>query len=336
MSRESVKSLAEKRVRRQKIFIAVGTVVLLAVLGFELPKMMGGKGGSEAAAPATVPASAAGAVPVVPAGKLPNTDQVVVHRDSNQLISFGLFKSKDPFVQQLSTNPAGAEQPPTAPSASGGPAATTPSSYPAGTPSSPTPAVVPPGVVVTPTQTPATGGSGSTGTPPSAATPAAPVAAPTEALIATNGVCERVTVAGTFPTDENIFRLVSIAKNGKSVDVGIAGGSFDNGHPTAALKLGEKITLVNTADGTRYEIVLRTSCNLATPSGGATTTQPNTHPVAPAPTTTTPADTAPATTTTTTGDDAHRDRLAGHDDTRRVEGRWLRTRTRRSTPRASS
>ena len=240
-------------------------------------------------------------MPVVPAGKLPNTDQVVVHRDSNQLISFGLFKSKDPFVQQLSTNPAGAEQPPTAPSAAGGPAATTPSSYPAGTPSSPTPAVVPPGVVVTPTQTPATpGGSGSTGTPPAAATPAAPVAAPTEALIATNGVCERVSVAGTFPTDENIFRLVSIAKNGKSVEVGIVGGSFDNGHPTATLKLGEKITLVNTADGTRYEIVLKTSCNLATPSGGATTTQPNTTtPVAPAPTTTTPADTAPATTTTT-------------------------------------
>jgi hypothetical protein len=302
MSRESVKSLAEKRVRRQKIFIAVGTVVLLAVLGFELPKMMGGKGGSEAAAPTTVPASAAGAVPVVPAGKLPNTDQVVVHRDSNQLISFGLFKSKDPFVQQLSTNPTGAEQPPTAPSAAGGPAATTPSIYPAGTPSSPTPAVVPPGVVVTPTQTPATpGGSGSTGTPPAAATPAAPVPAPTEALIATNGVCERVSVAGTFPTDENIFRLVSIAKNGKSVEVGIVGGSFDNGHPTATLKLGEKITLVNTADGTRYEIVLKTSCNLATPSGGATTTQPNTTtPVAPAPTTTTPADTAPATTTTTT------------------------------------
>ena len=303
MSRESVKSLAEKRVRRQKIFIAVGTVVLLAVLGFELPKMMGGKGGSEAAAPTTVPASAAGAAPVVPAGKLPNTDQVVVHRDSNQLISFGLFKSKDPFVQQLSTT-ADAEQPAAAPSAAGGsagaPAAPRRRATPAGPSSSPTPAVVPPGVVVTPTQTPATGGSGSTGTPPAAATPAAPVAAPTEALIATNGVCERVSVAGTFPTDENIFRLVSIAKNGKSVDVGIVGGSFDNGHPTATLKLGEKITLVNTADGTRYEIVLKTSCNLATPSGGATTTQPNTTtPVAPAPTTTTPADTAPATTTTT-------------------------------------
>jgi hypothetical protein len=308
MSRESVKSLAEKRVRRQKIFIAVGSVLLLAILGFELPKMMGGKDGSEAAAPTTTApavASTPGAAPVAPAGALPNTDQVAVVRDSNQLISFGLFKSKDPFVQQLSTIPAGAEQPsatpstPSTPSAGGG--TSTSPSYPSGSSSAPTPAADQPGVVVTPAQTPPAGGSGSIGTTPATTTPAAPVAAPTEALIATNGVCERVSVKGTFPTDENIFRLVSIAKNGKSVEVGIVGGSFDNGHPTAMLKVGDKITLVNTADGTRYEIVLKTSCNLAAPQTGSTTTQSTTTtPVAPAPTTTTtPADTAPATTTTT-------------------------------------
>ena len=302
MSRESVQSLAAKRVRRQKIFIAVGSVALLAILGFELPKVMGGKGGSEAVATTTAPVLAAGAAPapVVPAGKLPNTDQVAVVRDSSQLISFGLFRSKDPFVQQLSTTPAVAEAG-TAPATGGGSTGTpvaTPGSTPAGGTSSPTPAVVAPGVVVTPT-TPATDGSGSTGTTPATATPAAPVPAATEALIATNGVCERVSVKGTFPTDENIFRLVSIAKNGKAVEVGIVGGSFDNGHPTAMLNVGEKITLVNTADGTRYEIVLKTSCNLAAPAGGSTTTQSTTTPVAPAPTATTPADTAPATTTTT-------------------------------------
>jgi hypothetical protein len=224
---------------------------------------------------------------------------VAVVRDSSQLISFGLFKSKDPFVQQLSTTPEGAtpSAAPTPIPAPAGPTSTTPTGGGGG--SSPqTPAVVPPGVVVTPTQTPSTG---STGAPSGTTTPAAPAPAPTEALIATNGVCERVSVEGTFPSDENIFRLVSIAKNGKSVEVGIVGGSFDNGHSTATLKVGDKITLVNTADGTRYEIVLKTSCNLATPAAGSTTTQSTTTtPVAPAPTTTTtPADTAPATTTTT-------------------------------------
>ena len=150
---------------------------------------------------------------------------------------------------------------------------------------------------------------GSTGAPP-ATTHAAPVPAPTDALIATNGVCERVSVKGTFPTDENIFRLVSIAKNGKSVEVGIVGGSFDNGHPTATLKLGEKITLVNTADGTRYEIVLKTSCNLAAPAGSSTTTQSTTTtPVAPAPRRPLPRH-RPGHDH---GDDADRDRLARHD-----------------------
>ena len=83
---------------------------------------MGGKGGSEAVATTTAPVLTAGAAPapVVPAGKLPNTDEVVVVRDSSQLISFGLFKSKDPFVQQLSTTPAGAAEPGTAPATVGG------------------------------------------------------------------------------------------------------------------------------------------------------------------------------------------------------------------------
>ena len=105
MSAQSVKSLADRRVRRQKIFIAVGSVVLLAVLGFELPKVMGHKSGVSAA-PAITAATPGVGTPavVVPAGKLPDTDRVSVMRDTNQLISFGLFKSKDPFVQQISAS----------------------------------------------------------------------------------------------------------------------------------------------------------------------------------------------------------------------------------------
>ena len=158
-------------------------------------------------------------------------------------------------------------------------------------------------------------------------------AVPADALIATNGVCERIAPKGTFPNNENIFRLVSIARNGKSVEIGIVGGSFDSGRPTATLKLGEKLTLVNTADGTRYEIALKASCTVVTPSGEldlaafgsddsrcAARFASGYH---------------PGTTTTTTTPDRHG--LARHDDTNPSgRSRWPRTPTPRSTPTASS
>jgi hypothetical protein len=282
----TVRSLAERRVRRQKIFIAVGSVVLLAVLGFQLPKLLGGnkqqKQLEQALSTALDGANTPAATPAVPPGELPGTDHVVVRRDSNQLISFGLFKTKDPFIPQVTTTTASNEPPipPQEPPASTTPTEPTPAVVPVGTPAAPTPS----------SQPSATPGA----TTPSA--PAAPPAVPTQALIATNGLCELVSVKGTFPATENIFRLVSIAKDGKSVQVGIVGGSFDSGQPTATLKLGDKLTLVNTADGTRYVIELKAKC--ANVAQGATSTTPAT--TSPQTVPTTPVTPAPAPTTTTT------------------------------------
>jgi hypothetical protein len=106
-------------------------------------------------------------------------------------------------------------------------------------------------------------------------------------------------VKGTFPVAENIFRLVSVAKDGKSVQIGIVGGSFDSGQPTATLKLGDKLTLVNTADGTRYVIELKTKCANVAQSGSTSTTPATTSPQSVPTTPVTPAP-APATTTTET------------------------------------
>ena len=300
MSTASVKSLAEKRVRRQKQFIAVGSVVLLAVLGFELPKVLGGHS-AQTAPVVTTSSTSVGSLPPVAPGKLPDTDRVVVQRDSNQLLSFGLFKSKDPFVQQLSTSAAptvpasttttphlppgglGAGQPPvtTTTRAQTTPASTVPNP-------SPTPPAAPPtttaagGTTPTPTPTPT-----STST-----TPTPPPARPTSVLISTNGVCETVALKGTFPANENIFRVVSIAGDGKAVEIGVVGGSYDSGQAAATLKLGETLTLVNTADGTRYVIALKSKCDAVTQPAPvrSTTTTPTTTtattPVPPAPTTT--------------------------------------------------
>jgi hypothetical protein len=69
-----------------------------------------------------------------------------------------------------------------------------------------------------------------------------------------NGARERVSVGGTFAADDPVFRLVSVKKS--SAKVAIAGGSLSSGSPTVTLTKGKKVTLMNTADGTRYELVL--------------------------------------------------------------------------------
>jgi hypothetical protein len=292
MSPDTVKSIAERRIRRQKIFIAVGSVLLLAIMGYELPKLLGGHGDKNAVPGVSIVSPGAdvvGAPPPVPAGKLPPTDRVVVVRDSGQLISFGLFKSKDPFIQQLDTTeqptPVPAPPPPTK-------TTTTPTST---TPEQPGVGVTP--VVTTPSSTPgapvdSSGAPVVPGSTPGATTPATPPPVPTQALISTNGLCERVSVDGTFPTSENIFRLVSIAKDGKSVKIGIVGGSFDSGQPTATLEVGGKLTLVNTADGTRYVIELKSQCTVVN--------EPSTQGSSSPPSSTTPVSPTPPTTTTET------------------------------------
>jgi len=39
------------------------------------------------------------------------------------------------------------------------------------------------------------------------------------------------------------FRVVSIALDGESVEIGVVGGSYDSGQATATLKLGDKLTV---------------------------------------------------------------------------------------------
>lgn len=305
----TVKTLAERRVRRQKQFIAVGTVVLLAVLGFQLPKLLGGKGGSATAIVTSTSATAAttsgGAALVASPSRLPDTDRVVVERDPGQLLSFGLFRSKDPFVQQLTTAPATttpAPPPPTAVPAK--PKRTVPAGGPIPPAAATTPATAPTAPAGGATTTTSTSTSTTTATTPGSTgpatttTPGAPPLPPNAVLLSTNGVCEQVAVNGTFPLNEDIFRLVSIAKDRASVEIGVVGGSYDSGQATATAKLGTKLTLVNTADGTRYVIVLERRCAVVHRPGSSTATTTTTP--APATTTTPAAPLVPPGTTTAT------------------------------------
>jgi hypothetical protein len=151
---------------------------------------------------------------------------------SGQLLAFGLFRSKDPFVQQLNLN--GATGPTGAVSSSGPTGSSGPAAGGSGAGG-------------------AAGGGGSTPSPP-ASTPATPATPLTTAVISVNGAPESVQVSGTFPTSDPYFKLVSLTKKGAKIS--IAGGSLDNGAPTVTLTKNKALTLMNTADGTRYVLRL--------------------------------------------------------------------------------
>jgi hypothetical protein len=248
MAKRSAQDTAAAKAKKQKMILIVGGVLLLAVAAFQVPKMM--KGGGSTAAPASTVAPVAGtsvagtpvagtpvpvAVATVPtkgsasiAGvSLPRGQVVKV--ETSQLASFTLFEVKDPFVPQ-----AGDEE--TAADSSSSQSGETP---------------------------PADTGAGTTGTdtsagstvasPPAGSTPAAPPAPILYATIDFNTKPQQVQVKGTFPTPEPLFLLRSLTK--KQAKITVAGGSFDGGKPVT-LKLGKKVTLVNTATGVRYVLKL--------------------------------------------------------------------------------
>jgi len=232
--------------RRNKKILIVGSVVLVALLAIQVPrtmKMLGGPDTEAApavAAPASTPAPAAdpNAVPVAAeAATLTNVD-VAPEPEAGQLESLGRFSTKDPFVQQVSEESSSTGAPSTSQSSTATPSAT-PTSSPSASGS------------VTMPSAPSVGSSA--GSPPTGGTPT--VATPVSAVIAVNGVEQAVSVKSDFPEDDPTFRLVALTP--KSAKIGIAGGTLAGGAGTVTLRVGKTVTLMNTVDGTRYEIELR-------------------------------------------------------------------------------
>jgi hypothetical protein len=257
MARKQVDPKA--KAKRQKIILAVGGVLLLAVLAFQVPrtmKMLHPKtmDNSSPAPTSTAPVSSTGA-PLAPpsldggaaagggssaSGAGGSADGLAdpgggVTAGAGQLVTFDRFRSKDPFSQQLgqcgsSDCTTGSPKPATQPAAgstgsSGG-----------GTPS-------------TTTTTPGSGsGSGSSSGTSGGASAA------TTATISVDGVAEQVGIGKNFPASDPVFVLVAVSA--KSAKIGIAGGSYENGSSTITLQKGKSLTLVNTADGTRYVLKL--------------------------------------------------------------------------------
>ena len=227
--------------RKQIYFIIGGGVILAILLAIQLPKFLGG--GSEAAPPTTTDAvptasSTAGAtptggsVPVAASGAVlagvKIVPGVVVKPGEGQLASFSLFGKRDPFVQVVKDPGAAGSQDgePIGVQVSGGGGGSTGAN---GAPSS--------GNVSTGGQT------GSVSNPSGL----------TSATIWINGSDEAVDVKKRFPKADPTFVLQSLKP--KSAQLGVVGGAFTGGG-TITLKMGQTLTLVNTATGARYSLRL--------------------------------------------------------------------------------
>jgi hypothetical protein len=225
--------------------VAVGLAAVLAVvLVFEVPKVLNSGGSSSptagravattpstsAAAPTTAaptttpPGTAAAAVTPVTSAKLPNSD-MLPRAGKAQLFAFSQFASKDPFVQQVNLA-----------------AATSTSS--SGSKSNSNTNYKPPTAVIgtTAAVTHQTGRA---------------LAVTGAARISVNGRIQVVRVGASFPSANPLFRLVSVT--GGVARIGIASGSYQSGAKTVSLGAGRTLTLVDTADGIRYQLRLLTA-----------------------------------------------------------------------------
>ena len=265
---KKIDPLKAKQAKQKKMAIGL-TVMFVAVLAYQGPKMLklfqgpaAAPVAETAAAPTSVTSTtASGAVPPGTPGApatatgapTPVDAQPAVLADSDlpvaagagQLLSFERFESVDPFDQQVDPDAI-----PAAPQSSG--AGAKPAAAAAGGTDAEKPAAGAKTGSVAPGTGAGTTGGGS-GSPTTAFTPPA-----TATSLSLNGAVVELTAAAEFPVDDPVFVFVSAAADGKSIEIGIAGGVYADGAETITLKLGKPLTLQNTADGSRYELKLLT------------------------------------------------------------------------------
>lgn len=229
---------AAKDARMKKVAIGL-SVVLVAVLAFEVPKLMhsGGSSSTPPAATTTADASTAATGPPVTTAtgtptaaatpsastKLPNSDDAP-QASKSELDSFTHFTGKDPFDQQVTNAPSTSTS---SSSSSSQPASGTLS---------------------------ANVSSGSSAGNGHVQHPSRTLAATGAARISVNGRVQVVRVGASFPSANPLFRLVGLVHGG--VKIGIANGSYSSGAQTVSLTPARTVTLVDTADGVRYKIRL--------------------------------------------------------------------------------
>ena len=235
-SKKHVDPLKAKQ-KRQKIIAAVLGVLFVGVLAFQVPRVMKmmktppNPHANDSVTTTTATGTPSLAAPTLGGAEQPATTDpttgapVAVSAtppvQDGQLTSFSRFASKDPFNQQLSDDKSSSPSS----SSSGG----------AGTGSA------------------GSGGSGGTSSPRQSPTGSKPQ--PGSAVISVNGTLYTVATASDFPQANPLFHLVSVTAH--SAKISIAGGTYSSGAATVTLRENKPVTLVNTADGTRYTLILK-------------------------------------------------------------------------------
>jgi hypothetical protein len=258
MANKRVDSLKAKQ-KKQKIVAAVLGVLFLGIVAFQGPKLW--KQLHPPASQATPsynerPTTTTAGTPTLAAPSLGGSETPSSTSSSDpslasssappvadgQLSSFSLFASKDPFAQQLSDKRAASSSSSSSGRSGGGPSGGS------------------------------SGGSSSSG----GGSASAPT--PGTAVISVNGTLYSVAVGNNFPeassTDPSIqplFHLVSVTAH--SAKISIVGGSYASGAATVTLQVNKPVTLMNTADGTRYKLILKpVGTAVAAPAAPTSTT----------------------------------------------------------------
>jgi hypothetical protein len=273
--------------KKQKIIAAVGGVLLLGLLAFQVPRVMKQmhRGSAQAAVPKTVstPTSTTPtlAAPTTlrgdessgtssrPGGSTSSSGLITSSggdATSGQLASFSRFESKDPFSQQVKTSTT-SDGSSSGSGSGGGTAGGTAGGSGSGSGS----------------DSGAGSGSGSSGSGSTATQPA-----PGSAVVSVNGTLMTVSVGTDFPqpstSDPNatpLFHLVSLTAT--TAKIAIAGGSYTSGASTVTLRVNKPVTLMNTADGSRYKLILKPQGTPVPGEAGATSTTPTVTLPAPSP-----------------------------------------------------
>jgi len=243
MAKKNVDPLKAKE-KKQKIILAVLGVAFLGLMAFQVPRVMKMlktpaapvRSAATTTTPTGTPTLAAPTLggPQAPGATTTDSTGALVASaptmQDGQLASFSLFASKDPFAQQI-----GDSQTSSSPSSGSG----------------------------------SSGGTGGSGLPTPGKAPA-----PGSAVISVNGTLYTVATKTDFPqpsaTDPTVvplFHLVSVTAH--TATISIAGGSYATGAPTVTLRENKPVTLMNTADGTRYTLILK-PLGTAVPAGTAT------------------------------------------------------------------